>query len=76
MTDPYSGPTSPQEVISVAQALLDMGCYEISLGDTTGEGDPGRWGGLWSVMKREGVDMEKFAVSQAIEIGSGEEGFG
>lgn len=37
---PYDGPTSPQQVASVARALLDLGCYQISLGDTIGTGTP------------------------------------
>jgi len=37
---PYDGPTPPAQVARVARALLDMGCYEISLGDTIGQGTP------------------------------------
>ena len=37
---PYDGPTNPAEVIKVAEELLDMGCYEISLGDTLGSANP------------------------------------
>jgi len=37
---PYDGPTAPSQVISVARALVDAGCYEISLGDTLGVGTP------------------------------------
>ena len=37
---PYDGPTSPAEVIKVGEELLDMGCYEISLGDTLGSATP------------------------------------
>ena len=33
---PYDGPTDPDQVIRVALRLLEMGCYEISLGDTIG----------------------------------------
>ena len=39
---PYDGPTNPADVIKVAEELLDMGCYEISLGDTLGSANPGR----------------------------------
>ncbi|HUG76464.1 MAG TPA: hydroxymethylglutaryl-CoA lyase [Burkholderiales bacterium] len=39
---PYEGEVSPQRVAEVAGALYDMGCYEISLGDTIGVGTPGR----------------------------------
>lgn len=37
---PYQGAVAPAEVARVAKALLDMGCYEISLGDTIGVGTP------------------------------------
>jgi hydroxymethylglutaryl-CoA lyase len=37
---PYDGPTPPGEGGRVAAALFAMGCYEISLGDTIGQGTP------------------------------------
>lgn len=37
---PYEGEIMPAAVAKVAQRLLDMGCYEISLGDTIGTGTP------------------------------------
>ena len=39
---PYDGPVDPGEVARVAEALLSMGCYEISLGDTIGQATPER----------------------------------
>jgi len=39
---PYEGAVSPQRTAWVAQALFDMGCYEISLGDTIGQATPER----------------------------------
>ncbi|KAI5433390.1 hydroxymethylglutaryl-CoA lyase, mitochondrial [Lathyrus oleraceus] len=38
---PVDGPTPPSKVAYVAKELYDMGCFEISLGDTTGVGTPG-----------------------------------
>ncbi|WP_371377497.1 hydroxymethylglutaryl-CoA lyase [Thalassotalea aquiviva] len=35
---PYEGQIAPQQVAKVAKALFEMGCYEISLGDTIGVG--------------------------------------
>lgn len=35
---PYQGEVPVSAVVDVAQALLDMGCYELSLGDTIGTG--------------------------------------
>lgn len=37
---PYEGAVEPQAVASVAARLLDLGCYEVSLGDTIGSGNP------------------------------------
>lgn len=37
---PYEGPTEPARVASVAAQLLELGCHEISLGDTIGVGTP------------------------------------
>ncbi len=39
---PYEGPISPSIVADVAEQLIDMGCYEVSLGDTIGTATPGR----------------------------------
>ncbi|MGL5815025.1 MAG: hydroxymethylglutaryl-CoA lyase [Aeromonas sp.] len=38
---PYEGPTRPKRVAALAERLLDLGCHEISLGDTIGVGTPG-----------------------------------
>tara|TARA_B100000780_G_scaffold172914_1_gene121071 strand:+ start:1339 stop:2205 length:867 start_codon:yes stop_codon:yes gene_type:complete len=35
---PYEGVIDPENVSKIAKKLLEMGCYEISLGDTTGKG--------------------------------------
>lgn len=37
---PYEGKISPESVLKVTSQLLDMGCYEVSLGDTIGKGTP------------------------------------
>lgn len=39
---PYDGPVPPGQVAKVAGALHAMGCHEISLGDTLGQGTPER----------------------------------
>ncbi|CEH16557.1 Hydroxymethylglutaryl-CoA lyase [Ceraceosorus bombacis] len=43
---PYSGRVNPADVGKIAKTLLEMGCYEISLGDTTGAGTPGASGNV------------------------------
>jgi hydroxymethylglutaryl-CoA lyase len=47
---PYDGPTDPKDVLDMAKALLDLGCYQISLGDTTGVGTPADWERLLDVL--------------------------
>lgn len=37
---PYDGPTAPRQVAIVAEALVQLGCHDISLGDTIGYGTP------------------------------------
>jgi hydroxymethylglutaryl-CoA lyase len=39
---PYEGEIAPAKVAEVAKALFDMGCHEISLGDTIGTGTPAK----------------------------------
>ncbi len=38
---PYTGRVAPQQVVAVSKRLYEMGCQEISLGDTIGAGTPG-----------------------------------
>lgn len=37
---PYTGKVDYKKVREVSKALIDMGCYEVSLGDTVGQGTP------------------------------------
>jgi len=37
---PYDGEVKPQAVVGVAKILWELGCYEVSLGDTIGVGTP------------------------------------
>ena len=39
---PYEGEIAPEAVAHVAEALVGMGCYEVSLGDTIGIGTPAK----------------------------------
>lgn len=50
---PYDGPVAPQAVARVARALHDMGCYEISLGDTIGQGRPETIAAMLQAVLRE-----------------------
>jgi hydroxymethylglutaryl-CoA lyase len=39
---PYDGDVAPQAVVDVSKTLFDLGCYEVSLGDTIGVGTPSK----------------------------------
>jgi len=39
-SDPYTGPTNPNDVLAVVKEFVDMGCDEVGLGDTLGVGTP------------------------------------
>jgi hydroxymethylglutaryl-CoA lyase len=39
---PYEGAVPPEKVADVTERLIDLGCYEVSLGDTIGVGTPGK----------------------------------
>ena len=58
---PYQGDVEPESVASVSKALLDMGCYEISLGDTIGVGTAGSTTQLLEVLLRD-IPAEKLAL--------------
>lgn len=57
---PYQGEVQPGAVAQVAKALFDMGCYEVSLGDTIGVGTPGQIKGLLEVIAKQ-VPMKHLA---------------
>jgi len=59
--DPYDGPTPTERVVRVTKELLDMGCYEVSLGDTTGVGTPGATFRLLSALLKE-IPADKMAM--------------
>lgn len=49
---PYEGHVDPAVVARVAERLRELGCYEISLGDTIGVGTPGKVQDLIDVVAR------------------------
>ena len=57
---PYQGEVAPQSVADVAWALLEMGCYEISLGDTIGVGTPERTKAMIEAVAKR-VPLKKLA---------------
>jgi len=55
-------PFTPDEVAKRTKQLLDMGCYEASLGDTTGIGTPDKVEQLIAALKKAGVPLAKVAM--------------
>lgn len=59
--DPYDGPTNPSSVLHCVQELLQMGCYEVSLGDTTGAGTPAKVATLIRYLEKNGIPLKRLA---------------
>ena len=57
---PYEGDIEPKAVADVAAALYEMGCYEVSLGDTIGTGTPGKTKAMIEACAKR-VPLEKLA---------------
>jgi hydroxymethylglutaryl-CoA lyase len=49
---PYEGDIAPAQAASVAKSLFEMGCYEVSLGDTIGVGTPASVGRMLEACAR------------------------
>jgi hydroxymethylglutaryl-CoA lyase len=47
---PYEGEVAPEKVLEVVARLLDLGCYEVSVGDTIGVGTPMQVQGVIGVL--------------------------
>jgi hydroxymethylglutaryl-CoA lyase len=58
---PYEGEIDPQVVLKVSQKLLDLGCYEVSLGDTIGVGTAKKVTQLIELLLTH-IDKAKLAV--------------
>jgi hydroxymethylglutaryl-CoA lyase len=58
---PFEGRVAPDSVVPIAEKLLDLGCQEISLGDTIGKGTPGEVEALIAAVGRV-IPREKLAV--------------
>jgi hydroxymethylglutaryl-CoA lyase len=58
---PYQGEVAVADVVRVAKSLYDMGCYEVSLGDTIGVGTPVKARAMLHAVAQE-VPMHALAV--------------
>lgn len=60
--DPWEGDVPIPQVVSVASRLMDMGCSQLSLGDTIGVGTPGQVTALIGALVEAGIGTERLAV--------------
>ncbi len=60
--DPWEGEVAVGQVVAVARRLLDLGCDEVSLGDTIGVGTPGQVARLLSELMAAGARVEQVGV--------------
>jgi hydroxymethylglutaryl-CoA lyase len=60
--DPWEGPVPAHQVADVVMALAEMGCAELSLGDTIGVATPGAVAALLSTLDKRGLPVDRIAV--------------
>ena len=59
---PYEGEVPFEQVLRVGSSLLEMGCYELSLGDTIGVGTPRQVEYILDGLLHAGVRLDQLAV--------------
>jgi hydroxymethylglutaryl-CoA lyase len=60
--DPWEGVVAPEQVAAVARRLVEMGCAQLSLGDTIGTGTPGHVDAVLDACVNAGVPVPQLAV--------------
>ncbi|MFT2016975.1 hydroxymethylglutaryl-CoA lyase [Streptomyces sp. 796.1] len=60
--DPWEGPVPLARVADVSRRLIDLGCDELSLGDTIGVATPGHVSALLTALNQAGVPTERIGV--------------
>jgi hydroxymethylglutaryl-CoA lyase len=60
--DPWEGPVAPEQVAAVGRRLVEMGCHQLSLGDTIGTGTPGHVDAVLDACLAGGVPVQQIAV--------------
>jgi hydroxymethylglutaryl-CoA lyase len=59
---PYEGTVPFEQVLRVGASLLEMGCYELSLGDTIGVGTPRQVEFILDGLLKAGITLDQLAV--------------
>ncbi|MBW8731291.1 MAG: hydroxymethylglutaryl-CoA lyase [Terrabacter sp.] len=60
--DPWEGPVPIDQVVDTAERLMDLGCHELSLGDTIGVGTTGHVHRLLEALTARGIGTDRVAV--------------
>ena len=60
--DPWEGPVPVAQVVDTAERLMDLGCHELSLGDTIGVGTTGHVHRLLEALAARGIGTDRVAV--------------
>jgi hydroxymethylglutaryl-CoA lyase len=60
--DPWEGAVPVEQVVEVGRRLLDMGCWQLSLGDTIGVGTVGHVGALLDAFNAAGIGDDRLAM--------------
>jgi hydroxymethylglutaryl-CoA lyase len=60
--DPWEGNVPVDQVVRAGRRLVDLGCSELSLGDTIGVGTPGHVERLLTAYSDAGIEVEQLAV--------------
>ena len=60
--DPWEGAVPVEQVVAVGRRLLDLGCYQLSLGDTIGVATTGHVGALLDAFNAAGVGDDRLAM--------------
>ncbi|WP_185032157.1 hydroxymethylglutaryl-CoA lyase [Streptomyces candidus] len=60
--DPWEGPVPAAQVVAVSRRLTDMGCDELSLGDTIGVATPGQVTALLGDLTGAGIATDRIGV--------------
>ncbi|MGH3983112.1 MAG: hydroxymethylglutaryl-CoA lyase [Pseudonocardiaceae bacterium] len=60
--DPWEGPVAVQQVVAVGRRLLELGCHQLSLGDTIGVATPGHVAAVLNGFAGAGIGTDALAV--------------
>jgi hydroxymethylglutaryl-CoA lyase len=60
--DPWEGPVPVEQVVEVSRRLMDLGCDQLSLGDTIGVGTTGHVGRLLAALDAAGIGADRVGV--------------